>query len=49
MTEIKPYEVEAFRFGFTPHKNPFRGTLYTTYPELDPYLDQITLSDAGSR
>lgn len=48
MTEVKHYEVGAFRFEFMPDGGPFKGTLYVAYPEREPYLSRINLSDARS-
>lgn len=49
MSGPKLYEVGDFRFEFTPDGSPFKGALYAAYPELEPYLDRLNLSDDRAR
>ena len=49
MNEVKIYEIEPFRFEFLPEGGPFKGTLYVTHPETEPYIDRINVSDTNSR
>jgi len=44
MTEEKVYEVDGFRFGFTPHGSPYEGTLVTEYPERELYVADVSLT-----
>lgn len=45
MTNIKPYEVGQFLFGFMPDGNhPMKGMLRTECPEREPYVEYLNLS-----
>jgi hypothetical protein len=46
---IKFYEEDGFFFEFMPHGSPFKGTLVARYPELDAYIDRVSLTKASSR
>jgi hypothetical protein len=48
MTIPKIYEVEGFRFGFTPKGDPFKGILVTRFPELEPYTAEVSLTKPSS-
>lgn len=49
MNEVKIYEIGPFRFEFMPEGGPFKGTLYLTDLETEPYIDRINVSDTNSR
>ncbi len=46
---IKFYEEGNFFFEFMPHGSPFEGTLVARYPELEAYIDRVSLTKASSR
>jgi hypothetical protein len=48
MTIAKIYEVEGFRFGFTPKGDPLKGILVSRFPELEPYTAEVNLTKPGS-
>jgi hypothetical protein len=48
MTIPKIYEVDGFRFGFTPKDDPLKGILVTRFPELEPYTAEVTLTKPSS-
>lgn len=48
MTIPKIYEVEGFRFGFTPKGDPFKGILVSRFPELEPYTAEVNVAKPSS-
>jgi hypothetical protein len=48
MTVAKIYEVEEFRFRFTPKDDPFKGILVARFPELEPYTAEVNLTKPSS-
>jgi hypothetical protein len=48
VTIPKIYEVEGYRFGFTPKGDPFKGILVTRFPELEPYTAEVSLTKPSS-
>src|SRR5215208_2057666 len=49
MTIAKIYEVEGFRFEFTPKGNPFKGMLIARFPEFEPHSAEVNLPSLRSR
>jgi hypothetical protein len=49
MTVAKIYEVEGFRFEFTPKGNPFKGMLVARFPEFEPHSAEVNLPSLRSR
>jgi hypothetical protein len=49
MTVAKIYEVEGFRFEFTPKGNPFKGMLIARFPEFEPHSAEVNLPSLRSR
>jgi hypothetical protein len=48
MTVAKIYEVEGFRFEFTPKGDDFKGILVSRFPELEPYPAEVNLTKPSS-
>src|SRR5215204_4777305 len=48
MTETKYYEINDFRFEFTPDGSPYQGVLVVRNPELEPYTAEINLPKSRS-
>ncbi|MCA1738401.1 MAG: hypothetical protein LC740_06095 [Actinobacteria bacterium] len=48
MAEQKFYEVHDFEFEFTPKGDPFKGLMVSSFPELEPYAAELTLSNPRS-
>ncbi|MDQ3508819.1 MAG: hypothetical protein M3494_12515 [Actinomycetota bacterium] len=49
MSETKRYEVESYRFEFTPDGSPFTGLLLTGIPEFESYAADINLRKLRAR
>ena len=49
MSEAKHYENGGFDFAFVPEGGPFEGRLVTRFPEVPPYVANITLLSSRSR
>ena len=45
---IKFYKEGDFFFEFMPHGSPFEGTLVARYPELEAYIDRVSLTKSSS-